>query len=227
MQKKFKIGCLALVILGVIGIIGMIVGVSIQKWHDGPTQSIAFLNTADVVRSVTFERIEENGNLADVYTVDSEIKPGKELIERAAPGNYKVKVWNPDKSLYNSTDFEVKLKDPKKSEHLLYRFDLAMDKIYAVVNLNALYEGKSFAEYMSNAVGTRQEKLRIEKLYDGSAPFFVPETYTARTFVDINDEIPSEVKYGEIVYGLFAFPKDLPEDQINGALLAQISEKIK
>lgn len=224
MNKKFKIGCLALVIFAVLF---FIVGIAIQRWNDAPSRSFAFLNTSDVTRSVTFERIEKDSSLADVYTIDSELKPNQEVFEQVPPGKYKISVWNQDKSLYQSVAFEVTLKDPKKWDYHVVRFDLAMDKIYAVVNLNALYEGKSFAEYMSNAAGTKREKLRIEKFYDGSAPFIVPETYTFRTFVDISDKIPAKVKYGEIVYGLFSFPKTLPEDEIETTLFSQIAEKIK
>jgi hypothetical protein len=223
MNKVFKLGCLAVAILIAIGI----VGVAIERWHDAPTQSIAFLNTADVTRSVTFERIDANGKLADRYTVDSDVKPNQTLIERVPEGNYKVSVWNPDESLYHAADFKVVLPDPKKSNYQLYRFDLAMDKIYAIVNLNALYEGNSFADHMSEAAGTKREQLRIEKLYDGGAPFFVPENYTFRTFVDLEDKIPTNVKYGEIVYGLFTFPKTVREDQIQVALFRKISEKHK
>lgn len=223
MKKPVKIGCLFLFILGIIGV----VAVAIERWHDGPIQSIAFLNTSDTIRSVTFERFENDSSLADTYTVDSEIKPGRTVIGKVPAGNYKVRVWNPDKSLYKSVDFKIVLKDPEKSNFQLYRFDLAMDKIYAVVNLNALYEGDSFADYMSNAVGTRRENLKIEKLYDGGRPFFVPETYTFRTFIDTDDKLPKEVKYGEMVYGLFAFPKTLPEDEIETELYMQISQKMK
>lgn len=223
MKKYLKIGCLVIVVLVVISI----VGVTIERWHDAPTQSIAFLNTSDVTRSVTFERIEDDGKLADTYTIENDIKPNQTVIEKVPEGNYKVKIWNQDESLYKSTDFKVILKDPKKSNFQLYRFDLAMDKVYAIVNLNALYEGNSFAEYMSNAVGTKREKLQIEKLYDGGEPFFVSETYTFRTFVDTDDKIPTKVKHGEVVYGLFSFPKVLPETQMETVLLEQISQKLK
>lgn len=223
MKNFFKITGLVLAVLVVISI----VGVSIERWHDAPTQSIAFLNTAGVTRSVTFERIEKDGKLADAYTIENDVRPNQTVIEKVPAGNYKVKVWNQDESLYKSVDFKVMLNDPQKSNYQLYRFDLAMDKIYAIVNLNALYEGNSFADYMSNAVGTKREKLRVEKLYDGGVPFFVPETYTFRTFIDIDDKIPAKVRYGEVVYGLFAFPKALPEDHIQAVLLEQISGKLK
>lgn len=223
MKKLFKIGCLALVALVVVAI----TVTAIQKWHDAPTQSIMFLNTGSSTRSVTFEKIGEDGKLSDTYVVENDLKPNQTLIEKVPAGNYRIKVWNKDESLYKSADYKFVLQDPKESNYQLYRFDLAMDKIFCIVNLNALYEGNSFADYMSDAVGTKREKLKIEKLYDASAPFLVPETYTSRTFVDMKDKIPTKVKYGEVVYGLFAFPKSLEEDQVQTALFEQIAEKIR
>lgn len=223
MKKGFKIGCLGIIVLAAIGIIGA----TLERWYNGPTQSIMFLNTGNSLKSVTFERIEKDGKLSDAYVINTDIKPNQILIEKIPAGNYNVKVWNQDESLYQSTDFKIVLKDPKKSDYQLYRLDLAMDKIYAIVNLNALYEGNSFAEHMSNAAGTNRDKLRIEKLYNGGVPFLVLETYTSRTFVDMEDKIPTKVKYGEIVYGLFAFPKTLPEDQVQATLFEQVFEKLK
>lgn len=223
MNKFFKIGCLVIIVFVVIAIIG----VTIEKWNYAPTQSIAFLNSSTVTRSITFERIGADGKLSDTYTVDSTIEPNQTIIEKVPEGNYKISVWNLDKNLYKSTEYKITLKDPKESNYQLSRFDLAMDKIYAIVNLNALYEGNSFADYMSKAVGTKHEKLKIEKFYDGGSLFFVPETYTFRTFIDVKDEIPTRVNYGEVVYGLFAFPKTLSEDQIQESLFNQIINKIE
>jgi len=223
MNKFFKIGCL--VVVGFVAII--MIGASIGKWYEDPTQSIAFLNSGSVARSVTFERIGADGKLSDTYTVDSTLEPNQTLIEKVTEGNYKVSVWNLDKNLYKSIEYKITLKNPKESNYQLYRFDLAMDKIYTIVNLNALYEGNAFADYMSKAVGTKRDQLRIEKIYDGGSLFIVPETYTDRTFVDVDDKIPTNVKYGEVVYGLFAFEKSLPEDQIQDNLFNQIRNKIK
>lgn len=223
MNKFFKIGCL--VVVGFVAIVMIIA--TIVQWNEAPTQSIAFLNSSFVARSVTFERIGADGKLSDTYTVDSTLEPNQTLIEKVTEGNYKVSVWNLDKNLYKSIEYKITLKNPKESNYQLYRFDLAMDKIYTIVNLNALYEGNAFADYMSKAVGTKRDKLRIEKFYDGGSLFIVPETYTDRTFVDVDDKIPTNVKYGEVVYGLFAFEKSLPEDQIQDNLFNQIRNKIK
>lgn len=223
MNKFFKVGCLIIFILGMLGIVGVL----LEKWYDVPAQSIALLNTSDVVRSVTFEQIEKNGKLADSYTINRHIKPNQTLIEKVPAGNYKVTVWNEDKSLFGSTAFKAQLKDPKKSDYQLYRFDLSMDKIYAIVALNSIYEGNSFATHMANAAGSKRENLKIEKLFDGGRFFLIPETYTSRTFVDIDDSLPKNVKYGEMVYGLFAFSKTEPHKGIESAIYAQILEKVK
>ncbi len=46
-------------------------------------------------------------------------------------------------------------------------------------------------------------------------------------YIANNYILPTNVKYGEVVYGLFAFEKSLPEDQIQDNLFNQISNKIK
>lgn len=223
MNKYFKIGCLAIVVLFII----VIIGATVEKWNNAPTQSIAFLNSGAAARSVTFEKIEKDGKISDLYTVDTTVEPNKTVIEEVPEGNYRISVWNMDKNLYKSAECKITLADPKKSNYQLQRFDIAMDKIYAIVNLNALYEGDSFADHMSKAVGTSNNKLKIEKLYDGASLFFVPETYTFRTFIDTDDKLPAKVKYGEVVYGLFAFPKTTAEDQIQENLYKQIIHKTK
>lgn len=164
---------------------------------------------------------------ADSYTINLTVKPNKEVIGQVPEGDYKITVWNQDETYYNSTYFTVKLKDPKKSNYQLYRFDLAMDKIYAIVYLNALYEGNSFAEEMARAAGTSREKLKVEQLYDGAEPFFVSEDYAFRTFVDLDKKMPKKVKYGEMVYGLFSFPKAFEDEEIQPELYRQIIEKMK
>lgn len=223
MNKFFKIGCLLVVLLVCIAI----VGVTIEKWTTAPTQSIAFLNSSEAAKSVTFERIGADGKLADTYTVDSTVEPNQTVIEKVPQGHYKISVWNLDKSLYKATESKITLKNPKESNDQLYRFDVAMDKIYTIVNLNALYEGNTFADYMSKAVGTKNNRLKIEKFYDGATLFFIPETFTFRTFIDLDDKIPTKVSYGEVVYGLFQFPKTLPEEQLQEALFKRIGAKLR
>ncbi|MFC6095662.1 hypothetical protein ACFPVY_03305 [Flavobacterium qiangtangense] len=223
MNKFFKVGCLLILFLALLGI----AGVFLANRHDGPTQSIAFLNTSDVTRSVTFEKIEKTGKLAATYTINRDIKPNQEIIEKVPAGNYKISIWNQDKSLFKSTDFKVILDDPKVSSYQLYRLDIATDKIYVIVNLNALYEGNSLANHMASAAGTKQERLKIEMLFDGGRPFQVPETYTSRTFIDINDDLPSEIKFGEMVYGLFEFSKTISKDKVEAAIYAKLLKKVK
>lgn len=223
MKKTVKIGSLIFVIFVLI----VVVGTVISKWKNGPTQSFTFLNSGYSNRSVTFERIEKEGKLEDSYMINNELNLNQYAYDQVPIGKYLVSVWNSDKTLFNSFEFDVVNKESEKDLHQPIRLDLAMDKMYTIVNLNALYEGESFAEFMSNAAGTKQSKIKFEKFYDGSLPFFVADEYASRTFVDIDDEIPSKVKYGEMVYGLFAFPKNLPKDQVEAEIYLQIGKKLK
>ncbi|RZJ91397.1 MAG: hypothetical protein EOO20_05195 [Chryseobacterium sp.] len=223
MKKPVKIGCLIFLVVG----LALIIGQFIWKWKEGPTQAFAFLNTADVSRSVTFEQIGKEGTSEKIYTIDNKLANNQFSYDQVPPGNYQVTIWNDDKSELKTFDFQVILNDPDKTNHQPFRLDISLDKVYAVVNLNFLYEGETFASFMSKAAGTHQTKLQFEKFYDGRKPFYVADEYTTRTFVDIDDKIPSEVKYGELVYGLFAFPRSLPKDQIEAEIVAQIKSKIK
>ncbi|RWW91779.1 hypothetical protein [Flavobacterium cerinum] len=223
MKKPFKIGCLVIFVIGLLLMIGQAIWVS----KEGPTQAFTFLNSGGATRSVTFERIDKDGKPQDVYTINNVMKTDQFIHNQIPVGDYKVSVWNADKSLFKSFDFKVALQDPEKTNHYPFRLDVAMDKMYTIVNMNALYEGNSLAEFMSKAAGTKQSGIKFEKFYDGSVPFFVPEEYAARTFVDVDGKIPSKVKYGEMVYGLFAFPKSLPKDQVEAEIVSQIAEKIK
>lgn len=221
MKRFLKIGCIGIAVFVVV----IMIVASIWESNAPATQSIAFLNTGNAMRSVTFERVKADGQLADTYAITNELKPDETVIERVTEGIYKIKVWDASETLVGSADFEVKLKNPEESDYQLYRFDLAMDKVFAVVNLNSMYEGNAFAEHMAKAVGTQRDYLKVEKLYDGRAPFLVPENFTSRTFVDLSDAIPSSVKYGQVVYGLFALPKTLREDQLQTTLLSQITKR--
>ncbi len=220
MKKVVKIGCIGLAVLFAIVIA---ITVIVEK-QDGPRQSIKFLNTSNTTKSVTFEMRDKNGVIdTTTYYVDKFIKPGESTIERIPEGNYVIKVWNADNSLHDKTDFVCKLPVPGENCYDLYRFDLAMDKMYVVSCLNYVYEGGDFATHMSNAMGTHYEKLKLEKGYSGKAPFMVSENYTGRTFVDVEDKLPSSKKYGQIVYGLF----DIPNNLDSNAAMARLNEKIE
>ncbi|MFP9097602.1 hypothetical protein ACLI09_00985 [Flavobacterium sp. RHBU_24] len=220
MKKAYKIGCIGLIAFFVIG---FFLSKAVET-HDGPRQSIKFLNTSKTTKSVTFEMRDKNGTIdTTTYYVDEFIKPGESLIERIPEGNYVIKVWNADNSLHDKTDFVCKLPVPGENCYDLYRFDLAMDKLYVITCLNYVYEGGDFATHMSNAMGTHYDNLKLEKGYSGKAPFMVSENYTGRTFVDVEDKLPSSKKYGQIVYGLFYIPDTLDSDQA----LARLNEKIE
>ncbi|OJV52779.1 MAG: hypothetical protein BGO31_03190 [Bacteroidetes bacterium 43-16] len=223
MKKPVRIGCLLFLVLG----LALILGQFLWKWKEGPTQAFTFLNTAAVSRSVTFEKIGKEGTLEKIYTIDNKLAHNQFSYNQVPPGNYQVTIWNDDKSELKTFDFQVILNDAEKTNHQPFRLDIALDKVYAVVHLNVLYEGEAFASFMSKAAGTHQTKLQFEKFYDGSKPFYVADEYTTRTFIDIDDKIPSKVKYGELVYGLFAFPKSLSKDQVEAEIIAQIKSKIK
>lgn len=219
MKKAYKIGCVGLVAFF---IIGFFLNKAVET-HDGPRQSIKFLNSSSTTKSVTFEMRDKNGVVdTTIYYVDEFVKPNESVIKRIPEGDYVIKVWNADNSLHNKTDFVCKLPVPGESCYDLYRFDLAMDKVYIVACLNYVYEGGDFATHMSNAMGTQYNDLKIEKGYNGKSPFMVSENYTGRTFVDLEDALPSSKKYGQIVYGLFDIPENLEGDEA----LAKLNEKI-
>jgi hypothetical protein len=223
MNKIVKIGG---IILGVLFLAAAIMG-TIAENSDGPRQSFKFINTSNAVKSVTFEMIEENDSLSGTWYVNEEIQPNSSLIKRIPEGRYKIEVWDEKELLYQETEFSFQLKDPTQSDFQLYRFDLAMDKKFALVYLNAVYSGNALAEEMSKAVGTNSNSLQVEKIYDGQRPFLVSEQYTGRTFIDLEDDLPSSVKYGEVVYGLFHVSNTLTESELYEKIPTQVSKKLQ
>ncbi|WP_300485992.1 hypothetical protein [Flavobacterium sp.] len=223
MKKIFKIGCVAFIAL--IAIAYAIY--YIQNGPTGPTQSIKFMNTGTELRSVTFEQIMPDGKLEKIYTIDQKIKPGESLIKQVPAGNYKVSVWDTNDSLVKASDYKLVLPNPDESNYELMRFDLAVDKLFVLVNMNSLYEGNAIAEHMANAAGTKSNGIRIAKVYEGDLPFLIEEAYTIRTIIDLEEDFPSSKKYGNVIYGLFAIPKDLPKEQLQRALMEEIVKKTK
>ncbi|TSE02545.1 hypothetical protein [Aquimarina algiphila] len=223
MRKGLKIGCFSISILLLVAII---LGIIADK-SDGPRQSFYFLNTSDATKSVTFEWIEKDGELSKTWYVDEVVKPNESIIKRIPEGHYRIQVWDQNDTIYKETKFKFALKNPDESNYELYRFDLAMDKDFVLVNLNALYSGGSFAEHMSNAVGTNFNQLKIEQVYKDNIPFLISNQYTDRTFIDIDDDLPSKVKYGEIVYGLFYLPSNLKDSLFSSLLYEKVISKTK
>ncbi len=223
MNKIVKIGG---IVLGVLFLAAAIMGTIAEK-SDGPRQSFKFINTSNAVKSVTFEMIEENDSLSGTWYVNEEIQPNSSIIKRIPEGRYKIEVWDDKELLYQETEFSFQLKDPTQSDFQLYRFDLAMDKKFALVYLNAVYSGNALAEEMSKAIGTNSTSLQVKKIYDGQHPFLVSEQYTGRTFIDLEDGLPSSVKYGEVVYGLFHLDNTLTESELYQQIPAQVNKKLQ
>lgn len=212
------------IVFGLFIVAAIILGQIADK-QDGPRQSIMLLNTSDAVKSVTFELYTKEDTLSDIWYVNEAIENKDYKIVRVPEGKYLVKIWDEDDYLYHSFDYAFQLPDPEKSNYELTRLDLAADKQFGIAELNALYSGNSFAESMSNAVGTNSSSIKIVATYDGSTPFLVGEHYTNRTFVNYYDDIPSSVGYGEMVYGLFAVEDSLSSLDAYGQFIEQISKK--
>ncbi|MFK7818649.1 MAG: hypothetical protein AB8G99_08015 [Planctomycetaceae bacterium] len=210
-------GFIALTLAGGV-VIGLVAGAA-----DGPRQSFKLINTGDEKRSVTFEGIDADGTLSDTWFIDEEVPPGGSVIERIPEGKYRITVWGEDGNSVSTTDFEFSLPVEGESNYQLYRFDVAIDKVFVVMNLNALYEGNSFAEHMSEAVGTNSSQLSVEAEYAGGQPFLVPQKFADRTFVDLKETVPRKVKYGEVVYRLMCYPKELDQNEVPAFLQSQLA----
>jgi len=173
-----------------------------------PTQTIQVVNTGSQKRSLTMQLYTSAGSASDGYTVNEIVEPLKESFVQVGEGLYLISVWDENDELVKEFDkISIKLSSGKSSYTPII-VDTALDKNFALVNLNYLYEGGAFAEHMSNAVGTNTDSLKLVKFYQGGAPFFVPGEYrTSTTFVDIfADKLPDETVYGDTVYGLIPVP---------------------
>lgn len=221
MKKIFKIGCGA-----IIGLFAIAYAIYYYNYGSGgPTQAVKFMNTGTELRSVTFEQIMPDGKLEKIYTIDSKIKPNESLIQQVPAGNYKISVWDTNDSLVKASEYKLELPKADESNYELMRFDLAVDKLLVLVNMNSLYGGNAIADHMSKAMGTKSDGIKIAKVYDGELPFLIEEMYTIRTIIDLEEDFPDRIKYGNVVYGLFAIPKALPKDQLQNALIKEIAKK--
>lgn len=198
---------------------------TIADKHDGPRQSFKLLNTSSMIMSVTFDLINEKDTASKGRYINETILPNESIIKRIPEGKYNISVWDEEDYLYKETEFEFQLKTPEESDYSLYRFDIAMDKNFFVLNLNALYSGNDFAEHMSNAVGTNKNQIEITKTYKSNTPFLVPDQYTGKTFLDIYDDLPKDIKYGESVYGLFYLSDTLSETKTSSRLYQKALNK--
>lgn len=199
-------------------VITIIIAVT-ERMVYGPTQAFIFFNTSNEARSITFNKIFEDGTVEKMYTIDTILKPNNVVYKNIPADNYQIQIWDSKEYLVDSFDLKIVLEDSTKSETNAYRIDLALDKVFAVVNLNALYE-KSVFSYSNN------ETLKLGKLYDGKAPFFVDKQYTIYTFIDIHEDLPSSIKARQTLYGLFAIPASLPESELLSYIVKQIEPKM-
>lgn len=193
---KVILGFVIFLILG-----GIILGI-IANEHDGARQYFRIFNTSEEQKSVTFEMIYENGTPSDVWAINEIISPGNTVNKTLLPGTYLVKIWDHEDELESKFDFSFSLPNPEESNYNYYRFDVAMDKDFRIVDMAAAYEGSSLANTMSKAVGTYQDNILVVETYKGNMPFLIPESYTSRTFIDIYEDMPSRIKYGELIYRL-------------------------
>ncbi|MBG6131103.1 hypothetical protein IWQ47_002573 [Aquimarina sp. EL_43] len=193
---KFFIGFVIFLVLGAI-----ILGV-IANEQDGARQHFRLFNTSEEQKSVTFEMIYEDGTPSDVWAINEIIDPGNTTNGKLLPGTYLVKIWDHEEVLENEFEFSFSLPNPEESNYNYYRFDIAMDKDFRVVNMAAAYEGSSLANTMSKAVGAHQDEILIVETYMGNRPFLIPESYTDRTFIDVYEDMPNRIKYGELIYRL-------------------------
>jgi len=176
-----------------------------------PTQTIQVVNTGPQKRSLTMQLYTAAGAPSDEYVVNEALESLKQSFVQVGEGQYLISVWDENDKLVKEFDkISIKLSSGKSSYTPII-VDTALDKNFALVNLNFLYEGGAFAEHMSTAVGTNSESLEMVKFYQGSAPFFVPGEYrTSTTFVDIfADKLPKETVYGDTVYGLIPVPSTI------------------
>lgn len=180
---------------------GGILGI-IADEYDGARQHFRLFNTSEKQKSVTFEMIYENETPSNVWAIDEILKPGNVVNKTLLPGTYLVKVWDHEDVLENEFEFSFDLPNPQESNYNYYRFDLAMDKDYKVVDMAAVYEGSSLANTMSQALGTHQDNIFAVATYNGNRPFYVSEKYTDRTFICVYEDMPNRIGYGELIYKL-------------------------
>ncbi|WP_024772089.1 hypothetical protein [Aquimarina macrocephali] len=192
---------------------GGILGI-IENEYDGARQYFRMFNTSEEQKSVTFEMIYENGTPSNVWAINEIIDSENVVNTKLLPGTYLVKVWDHEDVLENEFEFSFSLPNPEESNYNYYRFDLAMNKDFRVVDMAAVYEGNSLVNTMSKAVGTYQDDILVVETYKGDRPFLISETYTDRTFIDVYEDMPSRIRYGELIYRLEAVDVDSATKEI-------------
>lgn len=218
-MKKF------LKIFGIVFLVLIVLSIFTRILSDNseiPRQSIYFTNTSTEKLSVTFEGINEDNPSDDYRLLDEIIKPNSIVIEKVRPGRYQIQVRDSEGKLKGESETKFSIPRSKKAGHHLMYFDLAMDKDFYVLNLSAVFSGNLLAEHKADNDAAPQDRLIIEEKYDGASTFTVPERITKRTWVNLGDNIPTTVKHGEVVYGLYAIPKEINEKEVYKSLVESV-----
>ena len=178
-----------------------------------PEQTIQIVNTGSYKCSLTMQLYSMDNVLSDKYTVNKTVKPHKEVYIQISEGLYLISIWDENDKLLKEFDKILITLPTGESSYNPIVIDTALNKNYALVNLNYLYSGGAFAEHMSKAVGTNSGSLKVISYYKGDVPFSVPEEYrTSITFVDVfTEKLPKETAYGNNVYGLIPLPSGITE----------------
>ena len=194
------------------GMFVLFFGVIISACSTGdPEQTIQIINTGTYKCSLTMQLYAPDDKISSKYIVNETVKPHEEVFTQVYEGVYLISIWDENDNLLKEFDkIFIKLPSEKSSYNPII-IDTALNKNYALVNLNYLYSGGAFAEHMSNAVGTKSENLKVVNYYKGDVPFYVPENYrTSKTFVDVfTEKLPKETVYGNTVYGLVPLPSGI------------------
>lgn len=194
-----------------------------------PTKTFHIVNTGAEPRSITLQLVKEDGSVEDLYTLDKALESGKQVWEQVPSGEYFASVWNAQDKLVQELETVDALLADKKSDFNPIVIDLALDKNYAVANINYLYEGGAFADIVSEAFGSDQGSLEIVKFLDGAQAFELEARYRASAdFVDIlASKVPKSVAAAATVYALVPIPAEIREkpkayEAVHRALLAKL-----
>lgn len=188
MKKILKI---AGIIIEILVVLAIVLGIITER-VDGPRQSFAFVNSSDEKKAVTFEKILDDGSYEDGYYTNTTIEPGITAIDRLPPGNYRITVWDTQDEFYGEVGkYHFNLPDTKSSYDLIH-FNPALDKKWAVVTLNHMYQGNALSESLSSAMGTNRTSKQAPFIQVRS-PFRLQKvTKTGHFWISvINCRVPS------------------------------------
>lgn len=178
-----------------------------------PTKTFHIVNTGTEARSITLQLIKDDGSIEDLYTLNKVLNPGEQVWEQIENGKYFASIWNAEDKLVQELDTVNALLEGDKSNFNPIVIDLALDKNFALANINYLYEGGAIADMISGAVGADQTSLKIIKLYSGAQAFEVEAKYRGGVqFVDIfTSKLQKTVAAGAIVYALVPISAEITD----------------